>query len=170
MNDSIDENAILAALGAYAANVAKSDSPDIAFRYAEQTSRELIGHRLFTIMQFNADIMEVRRCYSSNTNDYPAGGRKTKRDSQWGRHVLEQGRFFIGYNINDIRANFTDHEVIERLGLGSVLNMPIRSLGKTIGTMNLLDEAGFYRPNHVTIATIIVSTLASVLMTLDLGE
>ncbi|MEZ5739032.1 MAG: hypothetical protein R3E68_05895 [Burkholderiaceae bacterium] len=84
--------------------------------------------------------------------------------------MLELGRFFIGYDVDDIRAGFPAITVIERLGLGSVLNMPIRSLGKTIGTMNLLDEAGFYRPDHVAIATIIVGPLASVLMAFDPGD
>ncbi len=170
MHNSMAEQASLLALGEYAGNVAKAQNPDMAFRYAELTSGALIGHRLFTIMQFYPDTMEVRRCYSSNTRDYPAGGSKPKKNTEWGRHVLEQGRYFIGYDVNDIRANFTDHDVIEGLGLGSVLNMPIRSLGQTIGTMNLLDEAGFYRPDHVAIASIIVSALAGVLLTLNPGD
>lgn len=103
-----------------------------------------IGHGLFTVMAFDADAMTVRRLYSSDPAAYPPGGTKAKRDTAWGRHVLEQGRPFIGRDADDIRANFDDHEVILRLGLTSVLNMPIRIRGRTIGTMNLLDGTRRY--------------------------
>ena len=166
----MNKNSSLAALGEYAANVARSKDADEAFRYAEQVAGELIGHRLFTIMQFNPGTMEVRRCYSSDGKHYPTGGRKGKKDTQWGRHVLEHGRHFIGHDAADIRANFADYEMIESLGLGSVLNMPIRNLGQTIGTMNLLHKAGYYQSGHVDMATIIVSALAGVLVTMNLGD
>jgi len=169
MNHPKPENSLLIALCAYAENIAQAESAEMAFRCAEQSSRDLIGHRLFTIMRFMPDTMEVQRCYSSNPSAYPTGGRKAKKQTQWGRDVLEQGRPFLGNSISDIRENFTDHQVIEGLGLGSVLNMPIRHLGQTIGTMNLLHEAGFYQRDHVAIATIIVSALGGVLITASLG-
>jgi len=167
MNQMKSDDTVIKALGAYAENVSTAPDAGVAFRYAEETSRDLIGHRLFTVMQFDPDAMQVKRCYSSNPDEYPPGGHKEKRDTAWGRHVLEQGRFFIGCNAEDIRANFDDHEVIARLGLESVLNMPIRNLGQTIGTMNLLNVQDYYRPQHVTVASVIATGLASVLMHLN---
>lgn len=167
MNEMKSDQVVVRALGVYAENVASAPDAGVAFRYAEEVARELIGHRLFTVMQFNPETMEVRRCYTSNPEEYPTGGRKEKRDTAWGRHVLEQGRFFIGSDADDIRANFDDHEVIARLGLESVLNVPIRFLGRTIGTMNLLDVAGYYRDDHVLIAEVIAAPLASVLLHLN---
>ena len=47
-------------------------------------------------------------------------------------------------NAEDIRSNFSDHELILGLGLESVMNVPVRILGRTIGTMNLLHHADYY--------------------------
>lgn len=166
---TVDSTLILR-LSAYMRDVADAPDAGIAFRHAEDASRELIGHRLFTVMQFNPDTMEVKRCYSSNGEEYPTGGRKAKRDTAWGRHVLEEGRVFIGYDADDIRANFDDHAVIERLGLASVLNIPIRSFGRTVGTMNLLDVTGYYGEDHVPIASIVGGALADVMLYLNLRD
>lgn len=157
-------------LGTYTDTVSKVADPTEAFRAAEDAAKRLIGHRLFTIMQFNPDTMEVRRRYSSNPEDYPPGGRKAKRDTGWGRHVLEQGHVFIGYNADDIRDNFDDHEVIERLGLASILNMPIRNLGRTIGTINLLDVAGYYSEKDIPVASIIAGALTASILLLNMRD
>ncbi len=125
--------------------MANAPNPESAFAALEDAANRFIGHRLFTVMAFNAEAMQVQRLYSSDPQAYPAGGKKDKRDTQWGRLVLEEGHPFIGRNAEDIRANFRDHEVILGLGLGSVLNVPVRSCGRTIGTMNLLHEQGYYR-------------------------
>ncbi len=170
MNEMKPDNDTLRMLGAYAETVSVAADPIEAFRAAEDVAKRLIGHRLFTIMQFNPDTMEVRRCYSSNPEHYPPGGRKAKRDTHWGRHVLEQGHVFIGYNAGDIRDNFDDHEVIEQLGLASVLNMPIRSLGRTIGTMNLLDVAGYYTEKDIPAASIIASALTASILFLNMQD
>ncbi|WNJ99366.1 GAF domain-containing protein [Thalassospiraceae bacterium LMO-JJ14] len=154
---------MLQALDAYAKAVAEAPDADTAFRLAERAAADLIGHRLFTVMALHRESMEVERCYSSNPDKYPTGGRKKKRFTAWGDQVLTQGRPFIGYNADDIRANFNDYAVIIDLGLESVLNMPIRADGKTLGTMNLLDEAGFYREDHVACAHKIADELASAL-------
>ena len=124
--------------------VADAASSEAVFSAVAGAAETFIGHRLFTIMAFDAKAMQVQRRYSSNPEAYPPGGTKAKRDTQWGRHVLEQGRPFIGRNADDIRTNFDDHEVIFGLGLGSVLNVPIRIWGRTIGTMNLLHQTEFY--------------------------
>ncbi len=153
----------VSALAVFVNSLASATSSEAAFQAACDIARDLIGHQLFTIMAFDADAMEVERCFTSNPDAYPAGGRKQKRDTAWGRHVLSEGKHFIGYNADDIRANFHDHEVIKGLGLNSVLNVPIRCLGKTVGTMNLLDDADFYKESDVAIASIIASSLAGVL-------
>ncbi len=164
MDQTITDDHSLLALAAYTEAVSNAPDREAAFRIAEQTAGQLIGHRLFTVMAFHADTMEVQRCYSSNPERYPIGGRKQKRDSEWGRHVLEQGRHFIGYNSDDIRRSFDDHLVIQELGLESVLNMPIRCLGKTVGTMNLLERAGYYNEGQVGVASIIANGLAGALL------
>lgn len=153
----------LQALAEFAGKVADADDPETAFRAADAAAKTLIGHRLFTVMAFHAETMEVERCYSSAPASYPAGGRKQKRDTAWGSLVLEEGRPYIGRNADDIRRHFNDHDVILDLGLGAVLNVPVKSLGRTIGTMNLLDVAGHYDAHHVELATVIALGLVGAL-------
>lgn len=159
----MDDAATRQALDDYARAVATAPDANTAFRLAENIAADLIGHRLFTVMAFHSETMEVERCYSSNPERYPTGGRKKKRDTAWGDHVLTQSRHFIGYDADDIRANFNDHTTIMELGLESVLNMPIRVDGKTLGTMNLLEKANFYSEDHVLCVRMIAEPLARVL-------
>jgi len=134
----------LSDLSALVSAVAEANGPDALFATVAEAADTFIGHRLFTIMAFDPEAVQVQRLYSSNPQAYPPGGRKDKRDTPWGRHVLEEGRPFIGRNAEDIRSNFDDHATIFGLGLESVLNVPVRLYGRTIGTMNLLHQPGYY--------------------------
>ncbi len=139
--------------------MAEAADADAAFAAVAAAANTFIGHRLFSIMAFDAGAMRVQRLYSSDTAAYPVGGWKEKRDTQWGRHVLEEGRPFVGYNADDIRANFDDHRHIHELGLESILNIPVRLLGTTIGTMNLLHQAEYYDPTDIECGLIIAGQL-----------
>lgn len=123
-----------------------------------------IGHRLFTIMAFDAENRQVRRLYSSNPEAYPPGGIKSKRDTPWAQQVLDQGKPYVGSEADDIRAHFTDYELIAKLGLASVLNMPIRLTGRTLGTMNLLHEARYYESHHLEPARVLAGLLGAPLL------
>lgn len=153
----------LSDLSRVATAVADAGDDDAVFAVVADAADTLIGHRLFTIMAFDPDAVQVQRLFSSNPETYPTGGRKDKRDTPWGRHVLEEGRPFIGVEADDIRANFDDHEVILGLGLESVLNVPVRRYGRTVGTMNLLHERGYYGPADLDcghcLAGLLVSSL-----------
>jgi len=144
MSRSPGSISIPAGLAGLAKTIAEANHRDEIFAAVADLADRHIGHKLFTVMTFDAETMRVRRLYSSDSASYPPGGAKAKRDTDWGRHVLEQGRPFIGRHADDIRASFDDYEVIFELGLGSVLNVPVRVRGQTIGTMNLLNVAEFY--------------------------
>ena len=167
---ALDDTETLRTLAVYADGVSNASNPAVAFQLAEQAAQRLIGCRLFTIMQFNPETMGVKRVHTSNPENYPAGGSKKKRETEWGTHVLENGCAFIGYDADDIRRYFDDHELIAELGLASVLNMPIRFLGKTVGTMNLLDEAGYYTEDDLGTASIIANGLAAILVKLNASQ
>jgi len=160
MGKSSGGSLTLAALCEFQTKVAEASDSDAVFAIVASASDAFIGHRLFTVMAFDAPSMQVRRLYSSNPDVYPPGGSKHKRDTQWGRQVLEEGRPFVGRNAGDIRANFGDHEIILRLGLESVLNVPVRVHGRTIGTMNLLHRADYYDSADVQCAALLASQLA----------
>jgi len=122
------------------------DQPLAICRVLEQLSGETIGHRLFTVMRFDRGRSEVLRIHTSMPAAYPAGGRKPKKATAWANHVLTEMKVFRGGGPADIVAAFDDHETILGLGLGSVLNIPVVFKGRCVGTMNLLHQAGWYRP------------------------
>jgi GAF domain-containing protein len=143
-------------------SVAEEKDAAAVFHCASQTAATCIGYDLCTIMLFDAQAMEVERLYSSNPAAYPTGGRKQKRDTEWGRHVLENGQPYIGRNLEDIRQHFDDHKVIQDLGLHSILNMPIKIGGRTIGTMNLTSaKEDYYSEQNLPMARLITSLIAS---------
>ena len=130
---------------------------DEACRAADQC----IGHKLFTILLLDSEAMEVQRLFSSNPSAYPPGGRKQKKDTLWGRKGLEAGEPYIGVSADDIRQHFHDHQVILGLDLESILNMPIRLGGQTVGTMNLLDKANSYSEEHLPVAALLAGLIAA---------
>ena len=151
----------IAALSALVEAVAGATHAEAAYSAVADAAETFIGHRLFTVMAFEAGTMQVQRLYSSNPEVYPPGGQKAKRNTPWGHQVLEQGLPFIGRNAEDIRNNFDDHEVIFRLGLASVMNVPIRICGKTIGTMNLLHQSDYYSTEDLERGFIFAGLLSS---------
>lgn len=56
---------------------------------------------------------------------------------------------FLGRDAEAIRLAFPDHALIAGLGLGSVINAPVVSLGRLLGTINVLDAAGRYDEHAV---------------------
>tara|TARA_R110000787_G_scaffold211281_3_gene321109 strand:+ start:51159 stop:51656 length:498 start_codon:yes stop_codon:yes gene_type:complete len=155
MHPKMNDADVLSELQNFAERAANAPTPETLFKLAENTTKVTIGHNLFTVMAFDQDRMEVQRCYSSDPDSYPVGGRKKKRDTDWGRHVLTQGQPIIGSSEDDIRRFFDDHKVIIGLGLCAVMNVPIKRLGTVIGTMNLLDISPHYTADDIKIATLI---------------
>jgi hypothetical protein len=122
-----------------------ADQPRAICAALETLSAQVIGHRLFTVMRFDSTRSEVQRIYSNMQGAYSLGGRKGKKATAWADHVLRDMKVFLGSGPDDIRSVFDDHETILGLGLGSVLNIPVVYAGRSLGTMNLLQEAGWYR-------------------------
>ncbi len=103
-----------------------------------------IGHRLFTISRFDPDSMELERVYSSDPAAYPVGGRKQKGGTPWSGMILRDGEIFLGHDHDAIRGAFDDHEKIIALGLGSIINVPVRRGDTVLGTMNSTHREGWY--------------------------
>lgn len=118
-------------------------------RAADRLARELCGQQLCTAMVFDRQAMTVQRIFSSRPSKYPVGGRKPKRDTEWGRQVLLEGRRFEGEGEAMIRAHFADHAVILGLGLRCIVNLPILVRGACVGTLNLLWPESTLDPAHI---------------------
>jgi GAF domain-containing protein len=137
---------------------------EATYAAVEALAQRLIGHRLFTVLRHIGAAAEVERLYSSNPTAYPVGGRKQKRDTAWGRVVLDRGEVYIARNPDEVRAAFSDHALIASLGITSIMNVPIRFGGKSLGTMNLCGEAGQYTEADASVGKVIAALLVPVVM------
>ena len=121
--------------------------PDTVFKAFDAIAKKLVGHELFTLLY--VDGSEVARIYSNRPTEYPVSGRKPMGPTPWGKHVMEGKQSYLGKDKAGIRWAFFDHELIESMGLGSVINVPAIYDGKVVGTINLLAPEGHYREEHI---------------------
>lgn len=118
----------------------------------DQALQKTFGHKLFTVLAYAADKDLMMRLYSNQPAINPIGGAKTVTDSFWTRHVLREGKIYVGSTRDDIKSVFSEYEKLWSIGCESVLNIPVRSDGVTVGTLNLLDEAGWYDSSDRSVA------------------
>ncbi len=144
------------------------DQPETGLRVVDDIAAKSVGHDLFTVMVLHRDAMQVQRLYSSRPDVYPVGGRKEKRDTLWGRQVLDKAEPFLGRDAKAIREHFDDHQTIADMGLASILNMPVVYDGNVLGTMNLLHSEGHYSQDDITAAGILANALLPPLCALQL--
>lgn len=130
----------------------QNGQPGEVFAALDTAMGAAIGHKLFTILVIHPGAKESQRYYSNMPAEYPVGGRKPINPTHWFQKVLGDGVPYIGYNYADITDVFYDHELIRSLGCESVLNVPIRWDGASIGTINLLHEAGWYNEGDIEAA------------------
>jgi hypothetical protein len=121
--------------------------PDTMFREIDARTKSLVGHQLFTLLYVDGD--EVARIYSNRPAEYPVSGRKPMGKTPWGDLVLKARKPFLGRSRDDIRWAFFDHALIESMGLGCAICVPVVYNGECLGTMNLLDAEHHYRDEHV---------------------
>ncbi|OZI68098.1 GAF domain-containing protein [Bordetella genomosp. 1] len=137
MTDAAAPLATAAALDRLCAAHAAGDL-DAAFAAIDAFAAVSLSHRLCTANRFDAQAMRVVRLYSSNPQAYPPGGSKDKAGTPWGQRVLLDHEVFVGAGVDAIRAFFDDHDAIARLGLRSVINVPVVHAGQCLGTFNFL--------------------------------
>ena len=125
----------------------------------------LFGHALFTVTRSLHATMEVERVYSSNPAAYPVGGRKQKRDTEWGRRVLDGGEVMICHDADAIRRVFSDHDLILGLGITAMVNVPVLYAGQSVATMNLSHATDRFGPGDLPV----LKALSGLLLPLVLG-
>jgi GAF domain-containing protein len=139
-------------LSAVAQAVRREGQPRATFAALQAAMGEAIGHILFTVLLHHADSGASERVWTSHPTQYPVGGRKPLNPTPWTQQVLRDQRAFIGRTAEDIRAVFADHALIAALGCDSVLNVPVVWNGRTLGTLNLLHRAHWYREADMPLA------------------
>ncbi len=146
-------------LAAIAGLCADRHEPSQVYAAVDALVQRTIGHKLFTIMRFHEATTEVERVHSSNPQAYPIGGRKLKRGTRWGQAVLDRGEVFIARDAEEVRRTFDDHALIFSLGVESIMNVPIGFRGKRLGTMNISNQANWFRPEDAEAGRLIAALL-----------
>jgi hypothetical protein len=127
----------------------KPGQPEASLQAIQDACQELIGHRLFTILVLDHARGLNMRYYSSHPAEYPVGGYKPiDATRSFYKIVVEQGEPRFLKDREEIIRTFPDHAAILGLGCESGVNMPVRWNGVTLGSLNLLHEAGYYGPQH----------------------
>jgi len=123
-------------------------SPDVFFR----ALHEQIGGRLFTVSVLDRTAGLARRAYSSHPQDYPVSGTKPMTPqaemNAWAKQVVERGEVFVANTVAEFALYFPDHALIESLGCGSVMNIPIVQT-EVIGTVNVLDVSHYFTADRI---------------------
>ncbi len=157
-------------LSAVARAHADTQQPQATFDAINAALAATIGHRLFTVLVHHRAQRESERIYTNMREAYPVGGRKPVTDSPWMQQVMQRGLPYIGRNADDLREVFYDHALIDSLGCRSVLNIPLRWQGETLGTLNLLHEENWYGTQHIEPARVFAQLAVPAVMALQAKE
>lgn len=129
--------------------VSRQDQPLATYKAMESLVKEVIGVKLFTLMEIDDDKGVARRTYTNMPEAYPLSGEKPIEDNFWTDQVKKHHKTFVANSIEEIAHVFGDYELIQSLGCESCLNVPIVINGQAVGTLNCLHEAGYYTPERI---------------------
>ena len=124
------------------------------------------GVLLFTVSAIADEGTSMARVFTTHPNVYPVGGKKTfagDTNPIWLEQVIRGHKPFFGPDAAAVRSFFFDHETIESLGCGAIINVPVVRGGEAIGSMNFLDAEGAYGPESVEAAQQIAARSADLL-------
>ncbi|MGH8777936.1 GAF domain-containing protein [Paraburkholderia sp.] len=134
---------------------------DLVWNEFERSLTEVFGQRLFTVLAYDETSSRLGRLHSNRLDINPVGGLKRVTRSRWSDQVLRRGEMFVGSTREDIQAVFSEYRVLWSIGCESVLNIPVRKNGVTLGTMNLLGEAGLYDQADLAVALVFAQLAVS---------
>jgi hypothetical protein len=124
--------------------------PEAFFKAIDKALAEVVGHKLFTLLYVAPGAARVKRLYTNMPKEYPVGGYKPVTESDWHKLVIGKRQAWVGYDYEDVKWAFFDHELIRSLGCESAINQPVVYAGRVLGTMNLLDAKGHYKESDPT--------------------
>ncbi|HEV7974321.1 GAF domain-containing protein [Amycolatopsis sp.] len=120
----------------------------------EQRVRDELGVRLFTVLAWIPGRGVLHRAHSSHPEQYPIGGEKSVEVAAgWLERCIEGKLPYFGPDPAAVKEIFADHELIESLGCGSIINVPVvDGGGEVLGVLNILDAEGSYDRSSVEVA------------------
>jgi len=139
-------------LGAAARAVREQADPAGALRAIGDAMERLVGARMFTFLRFDFARFEMERLHCTLPERYPVGARKPMRRGPWGECLIDRGEVFIARGAEEMRATFGDHAALAAIGCTSSMCVPVRHLGRTLGSMNLNGDEGRYGEREAALA------------------
>ena len=139
------------------------DQPARLFAASHAALGAMIGAKLFTILKVLPD-GSTERMYTSDPAAYPLSGRKPRNETPWYENVILARRHYLGPTKAHVREVFFDHELIFSLGCGSVINILVLYDDRVLGTVNMLHEEHWYRPEDLMRAEPIAAMLIPALL------
>lgn len=140
-------------------------TPDDTFAALHSAARAACGARLFTVTVLDRRAGVARRAYTSHPADYPVTGTKSMGNSAWTEQVIGRGKTFVANDTAGFSVYFPDHAQINDLGCEAAMNIPVLQEDQVIGTVNILDVAGHFTPERVTVLERLVTERQTDLLT-----
>lgn len=114
---------------------------DTVLRGVDAEIAQEFGHLYITIsVRMSGNL--VRRVYSAAPEVYPVGEMKDLIKNIRVHRLLNEGIAFIANSPLDLRQQYVDPDVLERTGVTSLANLPIRFRGGVIGVLNVAGGGG----------------------------
>src|SRR5829696_6166331 len=129
--------------------MARPGQPEPLFHSLNAVIARTVGHCLITLLQVTAGGTQLQRVYTSDPVAFPLQGRKPVPPTRWTELVLRKRQPYLGSTLSDVRQMIVDHQLIARLGLGSIINVPVVYDGAVLGALNILHTDGFYSQNSL---------------------
>ncbi|MCT9871931.1 GAF domain-containing protein [Paenarthrobacter aurescens] len=132
---------------------------DAVFQQTFEAMQQEPGVILFTALQWIPQRSSLKRLFTSHPAEYPVGGEKTVEISPgWLGTVIEDKKPFLAGDLKALREVFTDSELIQQLGCGAVINVPVLDHGhNVVGVLALLDAEGNYTRQSVETAVDVIN-------------
>lgn len=148
----LDYLQVWAELDAAARAVREQSNPSTALRVIGETMDHLIGSRMFTFLRFDLERFEMERLHCTQPERYPIGARKPMRHGPWSECVVDRGSVFIASGEAEMRTTFGDFAALAEMGCTASMCVPVRHMGRTLGTMNLNGDEGRYGEREAALA------------------
>jgi hypothetical protein len=139
-------------LDACARVVRDESDPAASLRRIGEALDRLIGSRMFTFLRFDFERFEMERLHCTRPERYAVGARKPMRHGAWHACVVDRGTTFIASGDAEMRATFGDYAALKEMGCTASMCVPVRHLGRTLGTMNLNGDEGRYGEREAALA------------------
>ncbi|NUT72390.1 GAF domain-containing protein [Pseudarthrobacter sp. C4D7] len=116
------------------------------------------GVILFTALRWLPGSSVLRRVFTSHPAEYPLGAEKSVEISEgWLDTVIAKQEPFLAPDAAALAEVFSDSALIQSLGCGAVINIPVTTNGAVVGVLAMLDAEGTYTRRSLDAASGAVS-------------